>query len=176
MDNIVRGGNWYFDALNLWRVLDEVELPEIKHAVESFTPAGHMMGVEWPEEIEAMKAMIKTKNNDPRLRALCGRQPGNYVAATYYENLVSYRDGTNRGRLIILRGLMTEVKQAAVKGLKIAGVDYTFSTLVYYHDLYDGRSVHKFDYFAGPGETIVDGERPFAGMAANLAISGGTAL
>lgn len=176
MDNIVRGGNWYFDALNTWRVLDEVELPALKFATESFTPAGHMMGVEWPEEIEALQASIKLKSNDPEIRALCGRLPGNYITSTYYENLVSYRTGQGRGRVVVLKGLISEVKQDSVKGLKTAGVAYTFSTVVFYHDMFDGKTIHKFDFFAGPGATIIDGAAPFAGMAANLAIGGGVQL
>jgi len=176
MDSIVRGANWYFAEFNTWRVLDEVTLPEIKFAAESFTPAGHMMGVEWPEELEALSATIKLKSNDAKIRAMCGRQPGDYISATHYENLTSYRNGENKGRIVTLRGLINEVKQDGVKGLKIAGVEYKFSTLVFYNDTFDGRVIHKFDYFAGPGETIVDGARPFAAMAANLAISGGTSL
>lgn len=176
MDNIVRGGNWYWEQLNAWRVLEEVELPELQHATDKFTPSGHHMGVEWPEEMEALKAMVKHKSNDPQVRGLFGRQPGNYVSTTYYENLTSYRNGESRGRIVILKGLVNSVKQSAVKGLKISGVDYGFTTLVYYHDLYDGRSIHRFDYFAGPGATLVNGANPFAAMAQNLAISGGTAL
>jgi Phage tail tube protein FII len=176
MDNIVRGGNWYFDVLNTWRVLDQATLPELKFVTDKFTPAGHMMGVEWPEELEALTATIKLKNNDPRIRGLCGRQPGDYVTSTYYENLTSYRTGENKGRIIILRGLINEIKQDDVKGLKPAGVDYKFSTLVFYHDIFDGKTIHKFDYFAGPADTIVNGDKPYAAMAGNLAISGGTAL
>lgn len=176
MDNIVRGGNWYFDALNTWRVLDEVELPGLAHAMDSFTPGGHHMGVEWPEEMEPLSATIKLKSSDAQIRSLFGREPGNYITATYYERLLSYRTGEQKGRMITLKGLLTEHKQDTVKGLKAAGVSVKFSTLVYYHDVYDGRSIHRFDFFGGPGQTIVDGATPFAQMASLLAISGGTSL
>lgn len=176
MDYVVRGGNWYFAELNLWRVLDEVDLPELKRAMDKYTPAGSHMGVEWPEEMEALSATIKQKVNDPRIRSLYGREPGDYVTATYYENLVSYRDGSKRGRRIILRGLLNGQKQDAVKGLKTASVASTFSTLVYYHDIYDGRTIHRFDFFGGPGQTLVDGANPFAAMATNLALDGGVVL
>ena len=176
MDYVVRGGNWYFDALNAWRVLDEVELPELAFEGEDFTPGGHMMGVDWPESLKALKATIKLRTDDPRVRGLCGRQPGDYINATWYENLQSFRDGTEKGRVIILKGLVNVVKPDTRKGLKAAGTSYDFSTLVYYHDMVDGQTVHKFDFFAGPASTIIGGRQIFGVMAANLAIGGGTAL
>ena len=176
MDNIVRGGNWYFDEFNAWRVLDEVDLPEIGRSMEAFTPAAHSMSVEWPEEFNPLSATIKLKSNDDKIRGLCGREPGHYTTCTYYEHQVSYRDGSSRGRIVILKGLLNALKQDAVRGLKTSGVQYTFSTIVMYRDIFDGKDIHKFDYFAGPGATIINGERIFAAMASNLAISGGTAL
>jgi hypothetical protein len=176
MDNVIRGGNWYWDIFNAWRVLEEVETPALKRATDKFTPSGHHLGVQWPEEFEPLTAKIKHKTNDPEIRGLCGREPGNWVQATYYENLTSFRTGESRGRICVLKGLINEVKQAAVKGLKISGVEYEFSTIVYYHDMYDGRTVHKFDYFVGPPGTIVNGSNPFGAMATNLAIAGGVQL
>lgn len=176
MDNVVRGGNWYFAEINLWRVLDEVELPEVKHAEDNFVPGGHMMGVKWQEEVEALEAKIKTKTADPELQGLIGRLPGDYITATWYENLLSFRTGLNRGRVITMKGLVLGGKQAAVKGHKAAGRDYTFGNMVKYLDVVDGKSIHRFDFFAGPGATLVNGVNPYAGMAANLAIAGGTVL
>lgn len=176
MDNVVRGGNWYFGVLNAWRVLDEVELPELAFEGDEFTPGGHMMGVDWPEALKAPKATIKLRNDDPRVRGLCGRQPGDYVDATWYENLASYRTGEEKGRVIILKGLVNTVKPDTRKGLKAAGTSYDFSTLVFYHDIVDGQTVHKFDFFAGPGATVIGGRSIFQTMASNLAIGGGTVL
>ena len=53
--------------------------------------------------------------------------------------------------------------------LKATGVEYTFGTIVLYHDMYDGRSVHKLDYNS-PGGTIINGLMPFADMARLLAV------
>jgi phage tail tube protein FII len=176
MDNIVRGCNWYFDALNAWRVLDQVEIPDIEQNLEAFTPGGHNMSVEWPEDWKPLAATIKLRNDDPRVRSLCGREPGNYITATYYENLRSFRDGTNKGRVIVLKGLLTMVKAEARKGVKMSGTEYRFSTIVRYEDMVDGAVVHRFDQFVGPGATVVGGQAVFAAMATNLAISGGSAL
>lgn len=176
MDNVIRGGNWYFDVLNLWRVLDEVTTPEMKHAEDAFTPGGHHMQVAWQEETEALKAMIKTKTADPQIQGLVGRRPGDYVTATWYENLLSFRTGQERGRVVIMKGLVTGSKQEAVKGHKAAGREYTFGNIVYYSDVVDGKAIHLFDFFAGPGATIVDGRQIYAAMAGNLAIGGGTVL
>ncbi|MBX3545604.1 phage major tail tube protein [Chelatococcus sp.] len=176
MDNVVRGANWFFDVLNTWRVLDEVQLPEINFNTEAFSPSGHMMEVTWPEDLAGLEGTIKLKTDDPQVRGLCGRQPGNYITSTYYENLVSFRNGETKGRVIILKGLVNTVRADARKGLKASGTEYVFNSIVLYHDLYDGRSIHKFDFFAGPAETIINGERPFAQMATNLSIGGGTVL
>ena len=176
MDHVIRGGNWYFDQLNLWRVLDEVTVPKLSFGGESFAPGGHMMSVKFPETLEDLEATIKTRTVDPAIRGLCGRQPGDWVSATYYENLVSYRTGVAKGRVVMLKGLITEVTQDAVKGLKSAGAEYTYSSIVFYRDIVDGRDVHKFDFFSGPGATLVDGRAVFGDMASNLAISGGLQL
>jgi len=174
MDNIIRGSNWWFDAINCWIVLDTVELPELKRAMDKFSPGGSNIGIEMPEEFEALTAKIKLKNNDPRIRALCGREPGDYVTAYYYEHLKSYRDGSAKGRVVVLKGLVTAVKDDRKERLKAGGIEYDFSTIVHYHDMFDGRSIHKFDFFAGPGATIIDGTNPFQQMATLLALNGGT--
>jgi hypothetical protein len=181
MESVVRGHNWYFDAgngspLNCWRVLDEVELPEISFNTDDFAPGGHMMGVAWAEELQSLKATVKLRTDDASVRALCGRQPGDYITCTHYENLRSYRDGSERGRVITIKGLLNAVKADTRKGLKAAGTSYEFSTIVGYLDSYNGAAVHRFDLFAGPGATLVNGANPFAGMAANIAIVGGLAL
>jgi phage tail tube protein FII len=176
MDNIVRGCNWYFAQLNVWRVLDEVTLPELTFQTEDFTPGGHMMGVAWPEDMQPLKAGIKLKSDDPRIRALCGKQPGDYVTATYYENLLSFRTGANKGRVITMKGLLNSVKAEVRKGVRSSMTEYEFSSIVYYEDIYDAVVVHRFDQFTGPGATVIGGAALFANMAANLAINGGTAL
>ena len=177
MDSVIRGGNWWWGNLNAWRVLEEVEMPEIAHALDNFSPSGHHMGVEFPEDMNPLTATVKHRTNDAQVRGLCGQVPPNYIECTYYENLESYRPGgTPQGRVVLLRGLLNSVKAAATKGVKRADVDYIFTTIVYYHDLYDGRSVHRFDYFGGPAQTLVNGANPFNHRAQNLAISGGTVL
>lgn len=174
MDNVIRGANWWFDAINTWIALDEVGLPELQRVKEKFVPAGSNWAVEFPEEFDAMTAQIKMRNNDPRIRALCGREPGNYVTAYYYEHLKSYRDGVSKGRTVVLKGLVNAVKDERKQKMKATGIEYEFSTIVTYHDMFDGRTIHKFDFFAGPGATVIDGQQPFADMARILAIGGGT--
>lgn len=175
MDNVIRGGNWYFDTLNLWRVIEEATLPEFKFAEDAFTPAGHHMQVGWQEEMEKLQAMVKTKTADPQLQAMVGRRPGDYITATWYENLLSYRTGEERGRVIVMKGLLSS-KSDAVKGHKAAGREYQFGNIVYYSDVVDAKTIHRFDFFGGPGATIVNGEAIYATMSSNLAIAGGIVL
>ena len=174
MDNVIRGGNWWFDTINTWIVLDEVRLPDVARKKEAFTPGGGNWEVEWPEEFQAMTAGIKLKNNDPRIRGLCGREPGSWITSYYYEHLRSYRNGEEKGRIVVLKGLLNAIKDDPKKAMKATGIDYEFSTIVFYHDMFAGRSIHKLDFFSGPAATIVNGDRPFAGMARNLRLGGGT--
>lgn len=176
MDYVVRGANVFFNTFNAWQVIDELGIPDLKRTVDKFVSGGNVLGVEFPEEFEPIKASIKLKTDDPRIRSLCGHEPGNYDTLTYYENLTSYRSGKNVGRVITLTGLITEVKADKRKGLKAAMTEYEFSTVTYYQDMVNGSIVHQFDFFGGPGNTIVGGSNPFAAMAANLAIGGGTVL
>lgn len=176
MDYVVRGANCYFNSFNAWRVIDELGVPDLKRAVDKFIGGGNVIGVEFPEEFEPIKASIKLKTDDPRIRSLCGHEPGNYDTLTYYENLTSYRTGQNFGRVITLTGLLNEVKADKRKGLKAAMTEYEFGTVVYYQDLVNGSVVHQFDYFGGPGQTIIGGQQPFSALSANLAIGGGTVL
>ena len=174
MDNIIRGKNWWFEEINTWMVLDEVRLPDIRRAVSAFLPGGSNQAVEWPEEFEPLTAMVKTRNNDPRIRALCGREPGDWTTAYYYEHLKSFRNGVSKGRIVTLKGLVNAIADDPKRGMKPAGVEYTFGTIVKYTDLFEGKLIHKFDHFAGPGATVIDGNRPFAEMARILRISGGS--
>lgn len=176
MDNIVRGCNWWFEQLNTWRVLDEVTLPEMTFNTEDFTAGGHLMGVAWAEDLQPLKASIKLKSDDPLVRGLCGRQPGDYVQATYYEHLVSFRSGEKKGRVVTLKGLLNSVKADARKGVKASGTEYEFSTIVYYEDVYNASVIHRYDLFSGPASIVVGGNALFGAMASNLAISGGTVL
>lgn len=176
MDNIVRGGNWFFEQLNAWRVLDEVTLPKISFSKSAFTPAGHNMGVDWPEDMEPLMSTVKLRSDDPRVRGLCGRQPGDYVTAVYYENLASFRTGANKGRVILMKGLINSVGAEPRKGVKASGTEYEFGSIVRYEDVADGLVVHRFDQFAGPGATVVNGSAIYAAMASNLAIGAGTQL
>ncbi len=176
MDNQIHGGNWFFDTLNAWRVLDTVDLPSIERAMASFAPGGHVMSAAFPEEIKDLMARIKLRGYSPDVHGLVGREPGNYTTATWYENLISFRTGEQKGRVVSMKGLLNAVKPDRRQGMKKTGTEYDFSSIVLYTDSYDGRIVHKFDFFAGPGATIVNGQSIFAGMAANLAIGSGTVL
>ncbi len=172
MDNVIRGANWWFDALNTWKALDEVTLPDFARATEAFGSAAGNWEVNWPEGWQAMTATIKLRNNDPDIRALCGREPGDYITAYYYEYLRNYSNGESKGRVIILKGLINSIKDETKQRMKATGIEYEMSTIVLYHDMFEGRSVHKLDYFAGPGSTIIDGKMPFGDMARILAIGG----
>ena len=176
MDYVVRGANCYFDSFNAWRVIDELTPPDLKRVMDKFVAGGSSLAVEFPEEFDALKATIRLKVDDPRIRGLCGNEPGNYTKLTWYENLMSYRTGNNTGRVITIKGLISEVKGDTRKGLKAPNTTYEFSSVVYYQDMVNGGIVHQFDYFGGPGQTIINGTQPFAALAANLAIGGGTVL
>jgi phage tail tube protein FII len=111
MDNIVRGCNWYFAQLNVWRVLDEVTLPELTFQTEDFTPGGHMMGVAWPEDMQPLKAGIKLKSDDPR---------------TFAEALGVNEEAQKTGRDVKSMDLfaaMTGLSAPAIRGMEATDAD-----------------------------------------------------
>jgi P2 family phage contractile tail tube protein len=153
MDSIIRGANWYVEELNQRKRLEEVTLPALKREMTKFAMGGGYFGLELPAEISPLSAEASMNGSHDDIRSRFGREPGDWTTCYYYEALLNAfptGDSTGqpklKGRVVILKGLLNEVTQAGVKGVNASGqTKFTWSSIVLYHDVVDGRTIHKFD-------------------------------
>ena len=146
MDGVIMGANWYVDTLNQRKRLARVRLPRLQKAREAYVAGGGFFRFSMPMEIEELEAPFSMHGSHDDVRSLFGREPGDYTTFFYYERLRDIMVGENRGRVVRLKGLINEVEQAQVEGKKGDTTNYTVGSIVLYHDIVDGRTIHKFDF------------------------------
>ncbi|MCO5083092.1 MAG: phage major tail tube protein [Rhizobiaceae bacterium] len=160
MDNIIRGANWYVDEINMRLRAESTKLPVLRRDMVPFVLGGGYFSLELPAEIAALTAEMSVNSTPPEVRSRFGREPGDWTTVTYYESLLNAfpnsANGTStgattggpklKGRVVILKGLLNEVEQPGVKGMKADGpARLRWSSIIQYQDVVDGTTVHKFD-------------------------------
>lgn len=154
MDSIIRGANWYVEELNQRKRLEECRLPRLSREMTQMVLGGGFFGLELPAEIAPLTAEASLNGSHDDIRSRFGREPGDWTTCYYYESLLNvFPTGaagagkpTLKGRVVILKGLLNEVEQPAVRGVKAGGqTRFTWSSIILYHDVVDGRTIHKFD-------------------------------
>ncbi len=158
MDRIIRGSNWYCGEINQRQRVDETTLPELTREMSTFVMGGGYFGIELPGEINPLKAEMSVNGVHESLKSRFGREPGDWTTLTYYESLLdvfpagSTGDTTAAGapkltgRVVFLKGLLNGYTQGGVKGMKSSGATkLSWSSIVLYHDIFDGKTIHKFD-------------------------------
>ncbi len=159
MDSIIRGANWYVEEINCRLRLEEVKLPHLQREMTAYAMGGGFFSIELPSEVQPLTAEASLNGSHDDIRSRFGREPGDWTTCYYYESLLNVfpngavGDGQQgagkpnlKGRIVILKGLLNEVEQAAIKGLKATGqTRFVWSSIVLYHDIVDGRTIHKFD-------------------------------
>lgn len=145
-DSVIMGANWYVDTLNCAKRLESAQLPRLSRARDSFVAGGGWQSLSIPQHIEDLEASITLKGAHEDIRGLFGREPGDWTTFYYYERLRDIMAGVNRGRVVILKGLLQEVQQPRVTGKRADMTTYTIGSIVLYKDITDGKTVHKMDY------------------------------
>lgn len=157
MDSIIRGANWYVEEINCRLRLETLKLPQLGREMIPFALGGGHFGLELPGEINPLSGEATLNGSHADLRARFGREPGDWTTFYYYESLLNVfptnptgQQTSNgprlKGRVVILKGLLNEIDPPEVRGLKANGATRIgFSSIVHYHDVVDGRTVHKFD-------------------------------
>lgn len=145
-DSVIMGANWWSDTLNCRKRMEQVRLPNLRKAVDGFVPGGGFFAMEIPYEIEPLQATLSLKGSHEDMRSLFGREPGDWSTFYYYERLRDLMAGVNRGRVVILKGLLISVEQPQIRGKRAELTNYTFGSIVLYHDLVDGKTIHKMDF------------------------------
>lgn len=149
MDRIIRGANWWIETTNQRLRTKSAKLPDLKRASEKFTPGGGIMTLGVPGEIEELEAEFELNGAHEDIRSLFGHEPGDWVSFIYYERLADVGPAglKNIGRVVRIKGLVTEVAQSKVEGMKADPVKIKFSTVVLYQDIVAAQTVHKIDFF-----------------------------
>ncbi len=149
MDRIIRGANWWIETTNQRLRTKSSKLPDLKRASDKLTLSGGFYTIDLPGEIEGLEAEFELNGAHEDIRAHFGKEPGDWTTLIYYERLANVSSGglTNIGRVVRIRGLLTEVDQSKVEGLKADPVKIKFATIVLYQDSVNSTYVHKFDFF-----------------------------
>lgn len=162
MDSIIRGANWYCEEINQAFRTEEVKLPTLTRDMTELLFSGGIGALDVPGHIKPLEAEMDMMGSHADLRSRFGREPGDWTKVVYYENLLdlfpkSEEAGPKlKGRTTIMKGLLNEVNQSGVKGMKASGsTKLKWGTIFLYHDLYDGKTIHKFDYRTNT--LIIDG-------------------
>lgn len=158
MDSIIRGANWYCEETNQRQRTEETRLPELSREMMPHSMGGGHFAFEIPAEIAALTAEMDVNGIHPDLKSRFGREPGDWTNLRYYESLLNVfpadSNGSTqttgkprlRGRVVFLKGLLNGYGQGGVKGVKATAVTrLRWSSIVLYHDIVDGKTVHKMD-------------------------------
>lgn len=163
MDRIIRGANWYCENTNQALRTETVKLPNLEREMEGLSMGGSFFALELPGQIKALDTEIEVNGSHEDLRGLFGREPGDWTKLVYYENLLNvFPEGENagpklKGRTVIMKGLLVKVDQPSVKNVKPDGkTKLTWGSLILYHDLVDGKTIHKFD--VKNNKLVIDGK------------------
>lgn len=148
MDRMIYGANWYVDTLNQRLRLSSVQMPNLSRVRDTITLGGGWMNFEHPGEIEPMTAPFSLHGSHEDIRSLFGREAGDWTTFYYYERLRDIQNGLNKGRVVILKGLVTQVSQPRVSGKRGGEAEYQVGSIVSYEDIVDGVKIHGFDFFA----------------------------
>ncbi len=149
MDRIIRGANWWIEETNQRLRTKSAKLPDLKRTSEKYVAGGGFFTLDVPGEIDGLEAEFELNGAHEDIRSRFGREPGDWTTLIYYERLANVTLGglANIGRIVRLKGLITEVNQSKVEGMKADPVKIKFATVVLYQDIVDGTVVHKFDFF-----------------------------
>lgn len=152
---VVYGGNLWLKSDNLALSVARIKLPDLKRAMVDISSSGSFFGMQVPAEVEALTAEFDLNGPDKRARIKFGRDPGDWTELYYYERIRELVAGQDIGRVVYLKGLITEVTPADTEKNKAKGpMKFRMATIVHYHDRQDGQTVHKFDYF---NNTVIAG-------------------
>lgn len=146
-DSVIMGANWYVDTLNCRKRLERARVPRLTKARDAFVAGGGFFRMSMPGEIEELEAEFSLRGSHDDIRGLFGAEPGDWTTFFYYERLRDLESGKNRGRVVIMKGLIQEVEQPQVTGKRADVSNYRVGSICLYQDVTNGRVVHKMDFF-----------------------------
>jgi len=150
MDAIIRGANVYVDEINQRRKLDSAKLPTLKREMLDHYLGGGYYKFSLASEIAPLEAEFMLDGVAGDLHSRFGRDPGDWTTITIYQSLLDATGGDSKavrfGRVVLIRGLISEIEQPAVNGMKAKDkTKVKMGSIVKYQDILSGVTVHKFD-------------------------------
>ncbi|EAU40147.1 hypothetical protein FP2506_11342 [Fulvimarina pelagi HTCC2506] len=142
MDSIIHGANWYVGEINCKKRLEAVALPDLRMARERM--AFGWFGFELPTDIEPPTFEFGVYGSHRDLQSRFGREAGDWTTFTYYERLRDITKGQNKGRVVIIKALIMDVRHPRVIGKRADATRYGGGGVWFYHDIFDGETIHKF--------------------------------
>ncbi|RLQ88924.1 phage major tail tube protein [Notoacmeibacter ruber] len=150
MDSIIHGANWYIGEINQKKRLEACAVPNLQMARERLNFG--WFGFELPTDIEPPTFEFSLYGTHPDVMSRFGREAGDWTTFTYYERLRDIEAGRNLGRVVIIKALLTSISQPRVIGKRADATRYGGGGVWFYHDIYNGQTVHKFSV---PNQTLV---------------------
>jgi phage tail tube protein FII len=158
MDRLIRGANWYCQQTNQRLRIEETILPDLQREMLPFVLGGGFFGLELPAESNPLSCEQSINGAPEDLKSRYGREPGDWTDLRFYQSLLNVFPAksngevaasgkpTLMGRVVFLTGLLNGYTEAGVKGMKATGpTRLRWSSIVLYHDMMNGRTIHKFD-------------------------------
>lgn len=154
------GGNWYCDETNAWQYIDETTLPTLERDMVPLVMGGGYFELEMPAGVKALSCEQGVNGEPEDLRVHFGRDPGDWTTLRHYQRLIDIfpadanpagqtttpKPAKSIGRVVFLKGLLTSYQPSAAKGVKATGTTrLRWQSIVLYHDIVNGRTIHKFD-------------------------------
>lgn len=145
MDSVIHGANWYVQEINQRKRLEAVALPNLRRAMERMVFGGGFFAFGLPTEIEELSFEFSLYGSHADIRSRFGREAGDWTTFTYYERMRDIAKGVNKGRVVMIKGLVNEITHPRVLGKRADTTRYGGGSVWVYHDVVDGKTVHKFD-------------------------------
>jgi len=152
MDSLIRGCNVYVGEINQHLRLASFKLPVLKREMLDFFLGGGFFKLSMPGEVSPLESEMEVNGSYGDLNTRFGREPGDWTTVTYYESLLNATVKTGgparKGRVTMMKGLLNELTPPSVEGAKAKDkTKVKWSSIVLYHDIMDGVTIHKFDAF-----------------------------
>lgn len=145
-DRVIHGANWYINDVDQAHRLAECGLPDLRQNGEEMVTGGGFFAFSVPTEIAALTFEFSIHGAHEAIRARFGREAGDWTQFTYYERTRDLETGVNFGRVVMIKGLINEVRHPRIVGKRPGVTRYGGGSVWEYLDMVDGRVIHRFDF------------------------------
>ncbi|MEI2387470.1 phage major tail tube protein [Breoghania sp. JC706] len=152
---ILRGFTLFInDTRNLFFEIETMKLATMEENTETFQPGGSDMEMAIAGlGVKAFEVPFKCKAHSPDVAGLFGGPAGVRHNFTGRKLVIDEKDGTEYEHAVDIRGRLTKVEAEEMAAGKVAGYDHTIGSIDSYSEMWDGRVMHRFNFWTGGWET-----------------------